>query len=235
MSRLSIMLTCVALLAWTAYGQEKDVDSKDPPLKTTRAQASYGIGLSIGQQLKRDGLEIDVEALAQGFRDIFADAEPKLSDEQIGVAIRAFQQEMKVKLAAKRKALADKNKKEGATFLAENKKKDGVVTLESGLQYKVLKKGNGPKPKVTDTVTAHYHGTLLDGTVFDSSVDAGKPLTISVGGVIRGWREALQLMSVGDKLRLFVPSDLAYGPDGAGDDIGPHAVLIFEVELLEIN
>jgi FKBP-type peptidyl-prolyl cis-trans isomerase len=215
--------------------EETPADDKGPELKTTSAQASYGIGLSIGRELQRQGiLEIDVDALAQGLRDTFGEAKPRLTQAQISEALQAFEKEMSAKAAEKRKVLSEKNVREGKAFLDANKKKDGVVTLESGLQYKVLKKGEGPSPKKTDRVTTHYHGTFIGGKVFDSSVERNEPATFGVGGVIPGWTEALQLMKVGDKWRLFVPSDLAYGPDGRGD-IGPHSVLIFDVELLGIE
>ncbi|MDP6722423.1 MAG: FKBP-type peptidyl-prolyl cis-trans isomerase, partial [Pirellulaceae bacterium] len=136
---------------------------------------------------------------------------------------------------ARKKVQGEKNKADGKAFLAKNGKKDGVITLASGLQYQVLKKGNGKRPTKADRVKTHYHGTLLDGTVFDSSVERKEPISFGVTGVIAGWTEALQLMQVGDKWRLFVPSDLAYAERGAGADIGPHATLIFEVELLGIE
>jgi FKBP-type peptidyl-prolyl cis-trans isomerase FklB len=207
----------------------------DVPLKTTRDQASYVVGLNIGRQLQADGAEFNIDALVLGMRDVLGKVKPRLTDEQMKAALTAFQQEMESKLTTRRKQAADKNLPEGRAFLAANQKKPGVVTLPSGLQYAVLKKGTGPSPKVTSNVSVHYHGTLIDGTVFDSSVQRGEPAKFPVGGVIRGWTEALQLMKVGDKWRLFIPSELAYGPDGAGDQIGPHSVLVFDVELLSID
>ena len=226
----------VTLCSLVACGQETPNNALPAPgYKTTVEQASYGIGINIGRNLKSDGLEIDVEALAQGIKDVIADAEPRLTQAQISAALQTFQQEMEAKAAARAKVVGETNLREGKAFLAKNKAQEGIITLPSGLQYKVLKQGEGPSPKVTDTVRTHYHGTLLDGTVFDSSVERNEPATFPVGRVIRGWTEALQLMQVGSKWRLFVPAELAYGPQGAGADIGPHAVLIFDVELLGIE
>lgn len=225
----------ITLVSLVACGQETPNNALPAPVyKTTLDQASYGIGINIGENLKADGLEINVEALAQGIKDAFANAKPRLDQAQIAAALQAFQQEMQAKSAARAKVAGEKNLGEGRAFLAANKTKQGVVTLPSGLQYAVLKQGNGPSPKLTDTVRTHYHGTLLDGTVFDSSVEREEPATFPVGRVIRGWTEALQLMNVGSKWRLFVPSELAYGPQGQGP-IGPHAVLVFDVELLGIE
>ena len=232
----TFMMATFLMISISAAAEEAPTPKKKgPALETTTAQASYGIGVSIGRQLKGDGLEVDIEALSQGLQDVFDGTKPRLTTAQIGAAIQEFQKQMAAKEADRKKVLSAKNKKEGTEFLAANQKKDGVITLDSGLQYKVLKKGDGPKPKVTDTVRTHYHGTLIDGTVFDSSVERKEPAVFPVGGVIRGWTEALQLMPVGSKWRLFVPSELAYGSRGAGADIGPNAVLIFDVELLGIE
>lgn len=226
----------VNLLTFLASAQETPGGAlPSPAYKTTLDQASYGIGINIGENLKSDGLEINVEALAQGIKDAMSNAKPRLDQAQIAAALQAFQQEMEAKSAERGKLVGEKNMRDGKAFLAANKIKQGVVTLPSGLQYAVLTQGNGPKPKITDTVRTHYHGTLLDGSVFDSSVERNEPATFPVGRVIRGWTEALQLMPVGSKWRLFVPSELAYGPQGAGADIGPHAVLVFDVELLGIE
>lgn len=202
-----------------------------PALKTTREQGSYAIGLNIGRSFKRDGVPIDAAALAQGIKDALNDVKPRLNDAQIEAALNALQEEVDT---AKRQ-VGEKNKAAGKAFLDANKKKEGVITLPSGLQYVVIKEGTGPMPKPTDTVSAHYHGTFIDGTVFDSSVESGQPASFAVGGLIRGWKEALPLMKVGSKWKLFVPSDLAYGPQGYGPDIPPHMMLIFELELLGIE
>ena len=204
-------------------------------LKSVRQKASYAIGINIGKSLKADGLEVDIAAMAAGLRASLEGKESKLSAAQIREAIMTFQTEMQAKVTERRKAQSKANQAAGAVFLAKNGKKDGVITLASGLQYKILNKGNGPRPTKNDRVKTHYHGTLIDGTVFDSSVEREEPITFGVTGVIAGWTEALQLMNVGDKWRLFVPSDLAYKERGAGADIGPHATLIFEVELLGIE
>ncbi len=236
MFRFWTPLVAVALFSLAARGQDAPNNALPAPgYKTTIEQASYGIGINIGHNLLADELEIDAEALVQGIRDSLAKLEPRLTKDQISAALNAFQQEMEAKAAVRAKAASEKNIREGKAFLAANKTKQGVVTLPSGLQYAVLKQGNGPKPKVTDTVRTHYHGTFLDGTVFDSTLEDNKPATFPVGRVIRGWTEALQLMQVGSKWRLFVPSGLAYGPDGYAPDIGPHATLIFDVELLAIE
>ncbi|MBC8357255.1 MAG: FKBP-type peptidyl-prolyl cis-trans isomerase [Planctomycetes bacterium] len=236
MFRFWISFAAIILLSSVADAQDTPNNAIPAPgYKTTVEQASYGIGTNIGRNLKADGLEISVEALAQGIKDVLAGSELRLTQAQIKAALDAFQKEMAAKSSARGKATGEKNIRDGKAFLAGNKAKRGVVTLPSGLQYAVLKKGNGPSPKVTDTVRTHYHGTLISGEVFDSSVERNEPATFPVGGVIRGWTEALQLMKVGSKWRLFVPSELAYGSRGAGADIGPHAVLIFDVELLAIE
>ena len=236
MLRFWISFVTVALFAFVACGQDVPNSALPAPgYKTMIEQASYGIGTSIGRNLLADELEINVEALVQGIKDALTKAEPRLTPAQISAALAAFQQEMEGKAAARAKTVGEKNIREGKAFLAANKTKPGVTTLPSGLQYNVLKKGNGPLPKLTDTVRTHYHGTLIDGTVFDSTVETKVPATFPVGRVIRGWTEALQLMNVGSKWRLFVPSELAYGPQGYAPDIGPHAVLIFDVELLGIE
>ena len=211
--------------------------------ETSKERVSYGIGLNLGRNLAQQGIEVDPGRLRQGIADGLAGNESVLSDEELEAAFIAMQKELERRQAEARlaanaelKALAEKNKKEGADFLAANGKKEGIKTTASGLQYQVLKSGDGPKPKKTDTVTTHYHGTLIDGTVFDSSVERKQPASFGVSQVIAGWTEALQMMQVGDKWRLFVPSDLAYGlSPRPGGKIGPNAVLIFEVELLSIN
>ncbi len=236
MLRYWMPLVTVVLMSVVAAGQETPSGTLPAPgFKSTLDQASYGIGISIGRNLKSQGLELNVEALIQGLKDSFANAEPRLTQAQMSAALEAFDKEVQAKNEARGKVVGEKNMREGKAFLAANKAKEGIVTLPSGLQYSVIKQGTGPKPKVTDTVKTHYHGTLIDGKVFDSSVERKDPAIFPVGGVIRGWTEALQLMPVGSKWRLFVPSELAYGPQGAGAEIGPHSVLIFDVELLEIQ
>jgi len=205
-------------------------------LDSLKDKVSYAIGLSIGKNMKQDNVELDPDLLLRGLKDALSGAKPLLTEAQIQEAMVAFQKEMQAKAAEARKASGEKSKKEGEEFLAANKKAAGVVTLPSGLQYKIIKKGNGKvSPKATDTVVTHYRGTLLDGTEFDSSIKRGEPAEFEVGGVIPGWTEALQLMKVGDKWELYVPAELAYGERGAGRAIGPNATLVFEVELLEIK
>ena len=204
-------------------------------LESQSDRASYGIGLDIGRNFKEQSIAINPEALAQGIRDGFNGDAPKLSDDELRAAMEGFQNEMMAKQETGMKDVAERNRKEGEAFLAANKDKPGVVTLPSGLQYIVIKPGSGPKPKLTDTVVTHYRGTLIDGKVFDSSYDRGEPISFPVNGVIGGWTEALQLMSVGAKWQLFIPSQLAYGTRGAGPDIGPNATLIFDVELISIK
>ena len=205
-------------------------------LKDTKQKASYGLGLSLGRNFKSQSIDVDVELLIRGMRDGLGGAQPALTDAQIQEALQAFQEEVMAKQAEKAKADGAANKAAGDAFLKANSAKPGVVTLPSGLQYKVLKEGTGATPKATDTVTTHYKGTLLDGTEFDSSYERGEPASFPVGGVIKGWTEALQKMKVGSKWQLFIPAALAYGsspPPGA--PIPPDATLLFEVELLGIG
>src|SRR5262245_12812647 len=200
-----------------------------PVLQTDRQKASYVIGTNIGRQLKQLGIEdIDSALLARGLKDFFAGAKSPLTDEQSQAALMAYAAEVK-------KRVETKNQKEGQTFLTANKAKPGVVALPDGLQYKILTTGTGPKPKPEDTVVCKYKGTLINGTEFDNSEKHGGTTDIPVGGVIKGWTEALQLMPVGSKWELYIPSDLAYGSRQAGPDIAPNSTLIFQVELVSIK
>lgn len=225
----TIILTLVAVFSLSAcMGQKKGKQGKEN-LETELDSVSYGIGISIAKNLQKDGLDnVDVELLSKGLNDVFQENELKVSHEEAMAVIQAY-----VGKAQEQKMAAAKE--EGAKFLEENAKNEGVIVLPSGLQYMVLEEGDGPKPTPEDKVTTHYHGTLLDGTVFDSSVERGEPVSFAVNGVIPGWTEALQLMSVGSKWKLFIPSDLAYGDRGAGGQIGPNETLIFEVELISIE
>ncbi|MDA7578401.1 FKBP-type peptidyl-prolyl cis-trans isomerase [Flavobacteriales bacterium] len=192
-------------------------------------KVSYSLGVNMASSVKSQGLEsIDANAVAKAFNDVFEGKDLDISEEES----MSILQEFFGKLQAEKSAKANEA---GKTYLAENAKKEGVTTTESGLQYEVINSGKGAKPAPSDQVTVHYHGTLLDGTVFDSSVDRGEPASFGVTQVIKGWTEALQLMSIGDKWKLTIPSDLAYGDQGAGGMIGPGATLVFEVELLGIK
>jgi FKBP-type peptidyl-prolyl cis-trans isomerase FklB len=205
-------------------------------LKTQRDKASYAIGLNIGKSMHKDSVDVDPSILLRGLKDGMAGSRPLLTDDEARAAMVALQSEMRKKQEEKMLVQGEANKKDGEAFLTDNKTKDGVVTLPSGLQYKILKEGTGPKPVATDTVVCNYKGTLLDNSEFDSSYKRGQPATFPVSGVIKGWTEALQLMSVGSKWQLFIPSELAYGGRGGpGGGIGPNATLIFEVELMSIQ
>jgi FKBP-type peptidyl-prolyl cis-trans isomerase FklB len=219
----------VGVLSGVAHAQSK------PSLKTDKEKVSYSIGLDIGTNFKRQSVDLDSKALAAGISDGLSGAKPALGEDEVKKVLADFQQQMRTRAATMAQQAADDNKKKGEAFLVENKKQKGVVTLPSGLQYKILKDAKGAKPKATDTVSTHYRGTLIDGTEFDSSIKRGQPAEFPVNQVIPGWTEALQLMPVGSKWQLFIPSDLAYGPQGAGNTIGPNSTLIFEVELLDIK
>jgi FKBP-type peptidyl-prolyl cis-trans isomerase FklB len=204
---------------------------EDFVLKNQKDKMSYIIGMDLGNNLKKQSIDVEPNILAKGVKDALAGGKPLLSEQEIRETMTTFQNEMKVK----QEVVAKKNKEQGNSFLAENKKKEGVKTLQSGLQYKVIKAGIGKKPKLNDNVMTHYRGTLIDGTEFDSSYKRGQPATFQVSGVIPGWTEALQLMEEGAKWQLFIPSNLAYGERGAGGVIGPNATLIFEIELISIQ
>ncbi len=204
-------------------------------LKTQKDKFSYALGMKMGENLHKQSVPVDPAILSRGLKDALAGAKPLLTEDEAQAAIVAVQGEMRQKQQEKMQEASAANKKEGDAFLAANKAKDGVVTLPSGLQYKILKQGTGPKPTASDTVICNYRGTLITGTEFDSSYKRGQPATFPVSGVIKGWTEAVQLMPVGSKWQLFIPSDLAYGDRGAGADIGPGATLIFEVELISIE
>ena len=210
---------------------------ENPVPQSHKDKVSYSIGVDIGRTMKDRSIDVDPDFLSKGLRDGLTGGKLLLDEEDMLETLNAFQKETIAKQQELAKKLGEKNKKEGDAFLAANKEKEGVKTLTSGLQYKVIKAGpgTGKKPKATDMVTAHYRGTLIDGTEFDSSYSRGKPVTFPVKGVIPGWTEALQLMEEGEKWQLFVPSNLGYGERGAGSQIGPNATLIFEVELISIQ
>ncbi len=223
-----IMLIGIIMMAGPVYAE-------DTLLKNKKDKLSYAIGMDIGKNLKRQPIEINPEALSQGLRDSLTDEKTLMTDQEYSETMNAFRTEMAQKQTAQIKEAGDRNKKEGEKFLADNIKKEGIKTTASGLQYKVVTEGTGASPKATDTVSVHYKGTLIDGNEFDSSYSRGQPASFPVNGVIKGWTEALQLMKVGSKWQLYIPSDLAYGERGAGRNIGPNSTLIFDVELLSIK
>jgi len=204
-------------------------------LKTQKEKNSYALGMSIGLGLHKQAVDVDPAVVARGLRDAIAGGKTLLTEDEMRAAIQQLQSDVHKAQEAKAHAAGEEARKQGEAFLAENKSKPGVVTLPSGLQYKILTPGTGPKPTASDTVTVNYRGTLIDGKEFDSSYKRGQPISFPVGGVIKGWTEALQLMPVGSKWQLFIPSDLAYGDRGAGADIGPGETLIFDVELISIG
>jgi len=207
-----------------------------PDLKDPKKQASYAIGMDIGGNFKKQGIDIDGAALAAGLADALAGT-TKLTEEQAREALNTFRQEMMARMTEKQKATGEKSHKAGTDFLAANARKEGVKTTATGLQYKVTKagNGNGKAPKATDTVKVHYHGTLIDGSVFDSSVQRGEPISFPLNGVIKGWTEGLQLMKEGDKFQFYIPAALAYGDNSPTPKIPPGSTLVFDVELLGIE
>ena len=218
---------------------KKPTTAAPAPLTTQTQKFSYALGMNIaknlGNQLKQGSVEVDWNLVAQGLKEATSGGKTRLTEDEAKAVLTEVQSEAQKRMQQKAQEAAAKSKAEGEAFLAANKTTDGVVTLPSGLQYKILTAGTGPKPTVSDSVVCNYTGTLIDGKEFDSSAKHGKPATFPVTGVIKGWTEALQLMPVGSKWQLFIPSGLAYGERGAGADIGPNATLIFELELLSIQ
>ena len=220
------------LLGLVAVSLSLNVYGKDTAgLKTDKQKFSYSVGFQLGQNLSRQKLDIDSKIAAQGMQNALTGTTPKLSPEEMRASIQVYQKKEQDKMEAQGK----KNIEAGQAFLEANKKKEGVVTLPSGLQYKVLTEGKGKQPKSSDSVIAHYRGTLINGTEFDSSYKRNEPATFPVQGVIKGWQEALPLMKEGAKWQIFVPADLAYGPRGAGQMIGPNETLIFDIELVSVK
>ncbi|MGA8222739.1 MAG: FKBP-type peptidyl-prolyl cis-trans isomerase [Candidatus Acidiferrales bacterium] len=227
-------------------GQSPETKTQTPsPFETDKEKTSYAIGMDVGSNLRSRSIEVDPDILIKGLRDALAGDKTLMTDEekravltQLQAKVRAAmaeqQAEARKKQEAEMQVAGEANQKEGQAFLDANKTKDGVVTLPSGLQYKILQAGTGPMPTTTDSVVCNYRGTLINGKEFDSSYKRGQPATFPVSGVIKGWTEALQLMPVGSKWQLYVPADLAYGARGAGADIGPNSTLIFEVDLISI-
>lgn len=236
MKKFLFLFIATSLAVNVAFAQKKKSSKKlkepapvEQEMKTLLDSVSYSIGITIGTNLQKEGFDtINTEMVQKALLDFYSGKGTKLNEQQANGTLMKYYEEMK-------KLEADKNLKEGQKFLEENKKNPEVVTLPSGLQYMVLKEGTGPKPTINDQVTTHYHGTLLNGKVFDSSVERGEPAKFPLNGVIQGWIEALQLMNVGSKYKLFIPPHLAYGEKGAGGVIGPNTTLIFEVELISIN
>jgi FKBP-type peptidyl-prolyl cis-trans isomerase FklB len=224
------LIICLAALCAASTGLAQD----KAQLKDQKDKASYSMGYEAGKNFKQQNIDVNPEALSAGMKDGLAGKEAVLSKEERQKTLEAFQKDATEKQMAAAKDAAAKNAAEGEKFLAENKKKDGVKTTASGLQYKVLKEGTGPTPKETDTVMTNYKGTLIDGTEFDNSEKHGGPATFKVTGVIKGWTEVLQLMKTGSKYQIFVPSSLAYGERARSQEIGPNSTLIFELELLSI-
>jgi len=220
----------------TAAGKAPAAKSLKPKtLDTPKDKLSYAIGLNVGKSLQKDSIDIDPDTLARGVKDALAGGNTLLTDEEAKAQLVALQTELRKKQEETMKAAGEANKKQGDEFLAANKAKEGVVTLPSGLQYKIVTSGTGPKPTAADTVVCNYRGTLIDGTEFDSSYKRGQPATFPVGQVIKGWTEALQLMPVGSKWQLFIPADLAYGERSPSPVIGVNSTLIFDIELLSIQ
>lgn len=229
MTHLHVLACLAALAAVSARGAEGQAGSPE-----LTSNFSYTLGMNVGSLWKGRGVDLDFEALAAGARDAAA-GNPKFTEAEARDIGRQFELENRSRLEARLREQGEKNRTEGERFLAENKGKEGVQTTASGLQYKILSEGAGPKPGPEDKVTVHYVGTLIDGTEFDSSIRRGQPATFPLNGVIRGWTEGLQLMPVGSKFRFFIPSDLAYGPRAAGPKISPNSTLIFDVELLNVE
>ncbi len=251
MKRYIALLAC--LFALTACGNDSDTEADasangngaangdnaaeagDVGFENEAARRSYALGMDIGNSLKELPVELDVDMLTEGVRDTVSDGETRLSPQELEGVMQSFVQQMQAAQQESAQQAAQANLETGEEFLAENQSAEGVQVTESGLQYKIVEEGSGPSPSVNDSVTVHYEGRLLDGTVFDSSRERGEPVTFPVDAVIPGWTEALQLMEEGAQYTLFIPANLAYGERGAGAQIGPNETLIFEVELLEVN
>jgi len=228
MKVLFMVFTCMVFAAGQVMAEG------DMELKTQKDKISYAIGMDIGNSLKKNSVDVDTDVLLKGMRASLAGEKTLMTEQEGRETLTAYQKEMQAKQMEKKKAEGEKNKKAGDAFLAENKKKKGVKTLPSGLQYTVISKGSGTSPGATDKVTVNYRGTLIDGTEFDSSYKRNEPATFPVNGVIKGWTEALQLMKEGSKWKLFIPSNIAYGESGR-PGIPPNSTLIFEVELIKVG
>lgn len=226
-----------AAKATAPAGAQSTAAKRTPPplaLKTDKDKVSYAIGMNVGRNMHLQKVDVDSTILLRGLNDELNGRKTLMTDQEMQATLVQLQQDLRKKADEMKQAASETNKKEGDAYLAANKTKPGVVVLPSGLQYKIISQGTGPKPTVTDSVVCNYRGTLISGKEFDSSYQNGHPATFPVSKVIKGWTEALQLMPVGSKWQLFIPPDLAYGDHGAGADIGPNATLIFEVELISI-
>ena len=242
---LVLAVITVLLFGSVTIAQDQPTSKKDKKkkeamanttLSTQKEKVSYAIGIDIGKNFKKNLIDVDPNILLTGIKEgLVSDTTSLLSETEIATVMQEFQKEIMTKQAEVKKGESSKNKKEGEAFLKENAKKEGVKVTKSGLQYKVITEGKGKTPTDTSTVSVHYRGTLIDGKEFDSSIKRGQPAEFPVNGVIKGWTEALQLMKEGDKWMLYIPSDLAYGDQGAGGVISPGSTLIFEVELLSIK
>jgi FKBP-type peptidyl-prolyl cis-trans isomerase FklB len=226
MKHLTIVVLVLGVLSRLSFAEDQG-----PQLKDLKDKASYSIGMNIGMNFKKQNVDLNPDALLAGVKDALSGKKPALSEAEAREVMTTWSKE----LQDKQKTMADKNAADGKKYLDDNKKKEGVKTTGSGLQYKVMKEGNGPQPKAADTVTVDYKGTLIDGTEFDSSYKRGQPATFPLNGVIKGWTEGLQLMKTGGKYQFFIPADLAYGQRAMGPDIAPNSTLIFEVELKSVQ
>ncbi|HBM84140.1 MAG TPA: hypothetical protein DD459_10765 [Halieaceae bacterium] len=239
MKKYALPLALVATVTLQACNQQSAPEAVDSAatvtLEDSNERLSYGIAFGLGQRMAADGVPMDVDAFSAGLRDAMEGAEPRMTQEEIQTEMQAYQERAMAEQQAAIAAAGEANLAASEAFLAENATREGVVVTESGLQYEVIEAGEGASPNVEDTVEVHYRGTLVDGTEFDSSYKRGETVSFGVGQVIAGWTEALQLMSPGAKWKLFIPADLAYGPGGAGNLIGPNAALVFEVELVSVT
>lgn len=204
-------------------------------MKSTREKVSYCLGLETGRNIQRQFSDMDIDLLRKGFEDAIANNNPKLGQDEIQSIMQALRQQVELQQKQFYAKLSEQNRQEGEAFLEKNKLEEGVITLKSGLQYQVLQKGTGPKPTPADVVSVHYRGSFINGMIFDSSYERGKPQVFPLNRVIPGWSEALQIMHVGDKWKIVIPHYLAYGEAGFGNEIGPNTTLVFEMELLGIN
>jgi len=221
----------IAFIVFTSFLLNLSPVWAETEIKTEKQKLSYAMGIYFSQSIVQQKADLDIDVFTQAVNDVLTNTDLKMTQQEIQTALSNYQQQ----LVKERNAASGGNKVKGEKFLEENKKKEGVVELKSGLQYKIIKQGDGKKPIKDNSVKVHYHGMLINGEVFDSSYDRGEPITLSLNQVIKGWQEAVPMMNVGSKWQIYVPSDLAYGDRGAGGSIGPNETLIFDIELLAIN